>query len=434
MKESNMSIKSKIFSRLTSLEMIASPPSGLSEILSVVFDNDLPAENKPGSRANDPSLTTRMLRVADMSASAWTDKEDNRYQPEAASNPGGAKLLILSIAIYNQLFGPSLLDGRQSASQWHHFLKVANAAQDIASRIDSSSIEKAHICALLHDIGCILLEQYFPEEASRVNCLVADGMPILEAEQKIYETDHQEVGFWIATKWNMPRSLTEVMNNHHPTDEKMISDLPLVARITILARELVSLNNGSPDNLKEKSSALNILEKCCGSLGIKLGEIKGIYGALPGHLLQQTGGVDLDWDEAQRSFLQTDNKLFVMYLELANMFKERRELSRQLLQEGRIEGALDSLKIALATLSHYVNNAMMSIDGQGDILQQLYDTGDEKQVFARIPAMTHAIKNATRKISIVLEELSNITSLEKIEYFRHSRAIDIEKSLKDRLG
>lgn len=47
--------------------------------------------------------------------------------------------------------------------------------------------------------------------------------------------------------------------------------------------------------------------------------------------------------------------------------------------------------------------------------------------------VTKAIKNSVKNISIVLEELSNITKLEKKNYFKHSKAIDIEKSLKSRL-
>jgi hypothetical protein len=48
-------------------------------------------------------------------------------------------------------------------------------------------------------------------------------------------------------------------------------------------------------------------------------------------------------------------------LTIENLFKERQELSRKLLNEERAKGALESRNIALATLSHYLNNAVMAI-------------------------------------------------------------------------
>ncbi len=75
----------------------------------------------------------------------------------------------------------------------------------------------------------------------------------------------------------------------------------------------------------------------------------------------------------------------------------------------------------------------MSISGQAEVMKLLYDKGDRDQAFSRIPILSDAVKNAIRKISVVLEELSNITSLDKINYLKDSKAIDIEKSIKDRL-
>jgi hypothetical protein len=51
--------------------------------------------------------------------------------------------------------------------------------------------------------------------------------------------------------------------------------------------------------------------------------------------------------------------------------------------------------------------------------------GDKGRAIVGIPAMIDAIENSIKKISIVLE---------KINYFKHSQAIDIEKSQKKPAG
>ncbi len=56
-----------------------------------------------------------------------------------------------------------------------------------------------------------------------------------------------------------------------------------------------------------------------------------------------------------------------------------------------------------------------------------------EEIFERIPSLRESIKLSTKRITMVLGELSNIANMEKISYFKNSRAIDVEKSLKERL-
>jgi signal transduction histidine kinase len=143
--------------------------------------------------------------------------------------------------------------------------------------------------------------------------------------------------------------------------------------------------------------------------------------------------MNLDMGDAVQYLSRVNGELFDLYIELANTFKQRQELSSKLLKEERLEGTMESLHIALATLSHYINNSTQSISGQAEVLKLLYDKGDKEQAFSRIPILSDAVKNSIKKIAIVLEELSSLTKMENINYFKNSRAIDIEKSLKERL-
>jgi len=158
-----------------------------------------------------------------------------------------------------------------------------------------------------------------------------------------------------------------------------------------------------------------------------------VYSILPKQVLHHAEGMNLNMGDAIQYLSRVNTELFDLYIDLANTFKERQELSKKILKEERLEAALESLHIALATLSHYINNSTMSISGQAEVMKLLYDKGEREQAFMRIPIMADAVKSAIKKISVVLEELSNITSLDKINYFKHSKAIDIEKSLKERL-
>lgn len=430
----NMSLKSKIFARLTSLDVIVTPPPILNEVLAMMEKDNSSAKKLSDIILKDPNLTARILKVANSSFYGCRQKVTTINQAVMILGLNAVKCLVLSMSIYNQVSAQNSGGSDEEYTKlWQHFLETASAAQTIAQTINYPMPEEAYIAGLLHDFGLLFLQRYYPNESAQVRHWVADGNSLISAERKVFETDHQEVGSHIATKWNLPKKLTDAIGYHHPTDGNGIEELPRLSQITILADNLSPSNFETADNLESAGLKIKILENCCHSIGMGMEEIKKVYSVLPKQVLYQAEGMNLDMGDAIQYLSRVNSELFDMYIELANTFKQRQELSSRMLKEERLEGTMESLHIALATLSHYINNSTQSISGQAEVLKLLYDNGDKEQAFSRIPILSEAIKTSIKKISIVLEELSGITKMENINYFKNSRAIDIEKSLRDRL-
>ena len=428
-----MSVKNKIFARLNSLEVLVSPPPILSEILAMIEKDNSNAKRLSDIILKDPNLTARILKVANSSFYGYRQKVTTINQALMILGLNAVKCLVLSMSIYNQVSSQNSGNEEEYVRLWQHFLETASAAQNIALNINYPSPEEAYIAGLLHDFGLLFLQRYFPSESAQVRRWVADGNSIISAEQKVFESDHQEIGSLIAVKWNLPKNLSDAITYHHPIDESGISKLTLLTKITIMADNLSPSNFENPDNLDSAGKKLRILETCCSQIGMGMEQIKKVYSVLPKQVLYQAEGMNLNMGDAIQYLSRVNGELFDLYIELANTFKQRQELSVKLLKEERLEGSLESLHIALATLSHYINNSTQSISGQVEVFKLLYEKGEKDQAFNRIPAMSDAVRNAIRKISIVLEELSSLTKLDTINYFKNSRAIDIEQSLKARL-
>jgi putative nucleotidyltransferase with HDIG domain len=428
-----MSLKNKIFSRLNSLEVIVSPPPILTEILAMIDKDDSSAKKLSDIILKDPNLTAKVLRIANSSFYGCRQKVTTINQAVMILGLNAVKCLVLSISVYNTVAVQNSANDEEYSKLWQHFLETATAAQIMAAEIKYSMTEEAYIAGLLHDFGLLFLQRYFTLEAAQVRKLILEGSNIIDAERKVFESDHQEIGALIGVKWNIPSKLTETIGNHHPTDESQITAMPLLSKIIILADNLSPSNFEVPDTFEATGLKIKILEKCCNDIGMGMDDIRKVYSILPKQVLHSADGMNLNMGDAIQYLSRVNSELFDLYIDLANTFKERQELTSRILKEERIEGTLESLHIALATLSHYVNNSTMSISGQSEVMRLLYDKGDKEQAFARIPVMTEAVKSAIRKISVVLEELSNITNMDKINYFKHSKAIDIEKSLKERL-
>jgi signal transduction histidine kinase len=75
----------------------------------------------------------------------------------------------------------------------------------------------------------------------------------------------------------------------------------------------------------------------------------------------------------------------------------------------------------------------MNISGQREVLQLLYDGKDANKVYDRISSTIESMRSSISRISLILEELSNFSSIENINYLKNSRAFNIETELKKRL-
>jgi hypothetical protein len=420
-----MAIQQDVLSTLTSIEGVVTPPPMLARVLDGVFrENVEPVEDKQSPKC-DPSVTARMLRIGE------PDSQSNPGAGKRGSDYGGAKSLVLSLSIYNQLVDRGFFLDRHFYAKWQAFLEIANAAQYIAALYNPALVEKAFLAGLLHDFGAICLWRYFPEESSLAQSMTTDGTDILSAEQGVFGTDHQEIGRLIAAKWGMPRQLTEVIGNHHLREDS-IAELEPLTTITILADNLLFIRQMKLETVRSDQARQDLINSCCASLGIESGLLNTVYSVFPKHFLY-TPNPSEGRNGVLRSFSKMNDELFGLYVELGRMFKERQELSRRMLEESREEGTLESLKMALSTLSHYINNTMMSISGRGEMLQLLYENDDKDGVFEKIPNMTRTINKTVRKIAVILEELSSIISLTDAKYFKNSMAIDIDSAIRARM-
>ncbi len=428
-----MSLRNKIFKKLDSLELIVSPPAIIAQVLALIDKDQSSASKLSEIILKDANLTARVLRVANSSFYGYRQQVTNVNQAIMVLGQNVVRCLVLSISIYNQIASKQTRNEKEFANIWQHLIETAVSAKGAATAAGYKDEDTAYVAGLLHDIGRLFLFQYFSKETFQVRRLMADGLTMTEGERKILDTNHQEVGAYIAKRWDMPEALVEAIAIHHPANERDLEKMSVLSRIIVLADNLSPANSEYPEDLNGAGIKISLLDLAARSLEIDIEKIRKIYKLLPKEVLSNAEGMELNLGDAFEYLSRTNDELFGLYLELAKVFRERQDLSKQILWEERLEGTQESLRIALATLSHYINNATMQISGQCEVAQLLYEQGHKDKVFQKIPVLTESIRSSIRKISAVLEELSGVASVENMNFFKHSRAIDIEEALKRRL-
>ena len=158
--------------------------------------------------SSDQVLSARILRLANSPSYGF-------YRVSTITN---AMILlgvnvVKSLAIASSIFAAMEKD---SVGLWEHSLGVGVAANLIARKLGLPECEEIATAGLLHDIGKVLI---------RIKCSDAENDIIefayqqqtftLDAEREIINTDHAEVGGWLANSWFLPDKLIEPIAFHH---------------------------------------------------------------------------------------------------------------------------------------------------------------------------------------------------------------------------
>ena len=178
------------------------------------------------------------------------------------------KYFILSIAVFNQVLAQKNRSRLDQKHLWTHFLEVAAASKKIAEHIDYVLPEEAYVAGLLHDIGLVLLECYFPIEYENVLRLTSQGKSICEAEKEVFGLDHQEVADSVAERWKMPNVLREPLSHHHIEDADDIALLSDVSKIVGLADCIAQVPFDAMNNLLNAEKRIIALTAFSEALGI----------------------------------------------------------------------------------------------------------------------------------------------------------------------
>lgn len=183
----------------------------------------------------DPALTTRLLRIAN----------------SATFGSAGAPLTSVQAAVkrmgLNQVRSVCLVMAVVKAfahrrarfdheAFWSHCATVAGLASRLWARVgDTRAItpEDAYIVGLLHDVGLLILDQYFPEEfAALLESREDPDAPIGALEEAHLGIDHGAVASLLIERWSLPSFVADAVFHHNQPGAAP----PEVARLaTVLA-------------------------------------------------------------------------------------------------------------------------------------------------------------------------------------------------------
>lgn len=158
--------------------------------------------------SSDQVLSARILRLANSPSYGF-------YRVSTISNA----MILLGVNVVKSLaLSSSIFEimEKNSIGLWEHSLGVGVAANLIARKLALPECEEIATAALLHDIGKVIISLKCSEAEAAIRKTIREqDIYTREAERQVLDTDHAEIGAWLAKSWFLPDKLSEPIACHH---------------------------------------------------------------------------------------------------------------------------------------------------------------------------------------------------------------------------
>ncbi len=229
------------------LELTASESSAVTDIAAII--------------ERDPSVATRLLKLVN-SSFYGVRREINSIQ-QALMMVGMANLrsLVLSSSVM-QLFEQS---GKTSSYDrnglWKHSVACAITARSLARASRVMDPDVAFTAGLIHDVGKVIIDKYLHAEFEKiVQIMETENISMSQAELRVLEATHAEIGEHLCKLWNLPEILCDCVAFHHnpSASENHSKAAALIGVADSVARE-IGIGNGGGVGIED--SELDALVK-----------------------------------------------------------------------------------------------------------------------------------------------------------------------------
>jgi putative nucleotidyltransferase with HDIG domain len=220
-------VQAEYIKRITqSLISLPTLPTVAAQLFELIDDEKDQKEALERIVSADPVLAARLLKMTNARGESVTGIHN------AINKLGFEQVKDISMETsMSRVF--QLKDSKVDLQKfWDHCSAVGVVARVVAQEYEPSLATDAFTAGLLHDIGKIVLLQYMGKEFERaITSSKECPRELFLAEKEYLGVDHGQIGAWLAENWQLPRSISEVMQYHHDLSRAEINR-PLVALVS----------------------------------------------------------------------------------------------------------------------------------------------------------------------------------------------------------
>ncbi|MBI9075271.1 MAG: HDOD domain-containing protein [Desulfatibacillum sp.] len=164
----------------------------------------------------DQAIVLKILKMANSAFFGLRKKVENLQHAVVILGINTVRNAVLSLSVVDCFKAGGKENTGDAMSLWKHSLAVAVTGQYLSQQTKVSTPDDCFVGGLLHDVGKLVLLQYFPQTMDSVRQAMAEKpASFLMAERELTNANHAVIGGALAKKWRLPEGLLGVIKNHH---------------------------------------------------------------------------------------------------------------------------------------------------------------------------------------------------------------------------
>ena len=191
-------------------------PTVITQMIGLIDHPKTSAKDVASLISTDQALTAKILKLANSAFYGFPRGIATVNHAVVVLGFDTVKNLGLSVSVLERFSSGSSDTEFDRQKFWEHSIACGVAARMLAGKLRYRVQGEAFAAGILHDIGKLILSQYFTDEFGGVLTLARDeDIYIGKAEEQVLGVTHTEIGHWLAEKWNLPDKLVAAIAYHH---------------------------------------------------------------------------------------------------------------------------------------------------------------------------------------------------------------------------
>ncbi len=215
------------------LQALPTLPAVALRVMELARVPETPIETLAQLIERDPALSAAILRVVNSAFYERPQPVSSVQRALVVLGVAEVRRICLVVAVFKAFPVRPGHAGLDRKLFWQHSAACGVAARRLCELLQTPHDGEEFTAGLLHDVGKLILDLCFPESYREAVAIThRDGCSMAQAERAVFDSDHAQVGAWLAERWKLPDELTAAIRWHHSPE---LAPQPRLAAVVHLA-------------------------------------------------------------------------------------------------------------------------------------------------------------------------------------------------------
>lgn len=194
-------------------------PAVLQQILAMADNPNTTSAQLEKLVSQEPALVAQLLKWVNSAYYSLPKRVSSISHAMILLGFSTVKSIASGLMLINAFEDMELQDRNFVHQVWQHTLLTANFTKILAQREPISKQDDFFLAGMIHDVGYIVLREYFGKKYQTL--IAKNPFPTPQEEDALLGVNHTVIGTALLKEWHFPEEVTELVRCQHAPDNYM---------------------------------------------------------------------------------------------------------------------------------------------------------------------------------------------------------------------